>query len=656
MGGESCTRSNQQEMPAPAPKVEITVERLEGIVWSTSKSHKNREELNKNVPFVTAAVEFSGTCPNMKVYHASRYPHLENPAVESYFATLAPEYTTDKPQQQQSGTNKSSNEIKKITTLTTQEMGGTRTKTTTTTITTISTSTPKPKVCKDGQYPLVATWHDHSTVPEKSSDGNTIFTMGEEEDRNDNPHLTLTMPTSQEKQAQTIFEALASPCHSVRETAETSFEMIRNHHKLHGKKSGKNNSGLGTDTFSTAAETVCSAENTLTSASSTLAERLGKPGEKIMDLDSLLDNDSEDDDESDKVKLLSMKATYQDEAEIPPVLSSHKSKELAAAAIAAEPSSGVVGKLEDINETGPLTPLSSWMSCGTTNPEIIELRVRVIPEDADDFDEMDPSAQHLPASQDLEGVAHLVFLDQAIEEGTTVMDLPLKISHEAKLVQRDRTTLSTTPHVDLADYVTLGPNARLRVRITVRATPDQNTAHSLPPVVHNTSTTKTNSIPEQQLPFYSRSISMMLPMMERILQMPTHIGGERNSSGKNENEKAPSRDQTNNDSFTQQFRAVLPEEISKRAETFLGDWKSYSESWSLSKTIQALSDAISQRTAYKEEDIDEGDDVDDDYNGHLQWSRGKETKRLSKMKTPTARTSSTLSQSTVDSLFTGLER
>ena len=487
------------------PKVEITVERLDGIIWSTPLRVSNRDELKKQVPFVTAAVEFSGTCPNMKVYSASQFPHSKHPAVESYFASL------EDPKENQKSAHGGS-EVKKIISTTTQENGRTTTTTTTTTVTTVQSSVTPVAKYKEGHHPLVAKWHDDS-FDEKLVDSVTYFTSPQSCDEDDTrtlstqgqkaskPHLTLTLPTAAEQRRPSIFESLFAPCHQHNQPLTSTSK--RTHKEV-----------SSTLTHSTCASTTCSSGHHNSQG--------GNSSSPFRDLGSLLDDQG--------IKKGCQKGsrtpitTRQEEADVTPVVATQKSKELAATAIAAERYSAVVG------QTDSITPLS-WMTspCGTAAPEIVELRVRVMPEDSDEWDEMDPSKQHLAAAQDLEGVAHLVFLDQIIEEGTTIMDLPLKISHD-KAMKRNPTFLSTTPAVGEQDFVTLGSNARLRVRVTILPQGKRQTAQQphrlLPsfnhqPSLQHVTSMKTHALPETGLPFYSRPFSLrstFYPLVERMFQ------------------------------------------------------------------------------------------------------------------------------------------
>jgi hypothetical protein len=573
-----------------SPRVEITVERLEGIIWSTRYRPSSREELQKRVPFVTAAVEFAGTCPNMKIYSASSFPHSKNPAVESYFASLESDAWGE---QEQFGFN----EVKRIISTTTQEIieTGTTTKTTTTTITTTTTPIARKR---EGQYNLVAKWHDDS-CDDKLIDSITYFTSPPSYDdsesrsgtfttssRNANrPHLTLTLPTAAEKRELSVFPSIFSSCH-------------HRHYQVGSNNKQVFNKGvkdlMPTKTNSTAASTVCSSSARYQARNQQQSIQSGSQGEEsswpFQDLGSLLDQDYPVDEvEREEAKPPTKRL---DEADVSPLIATQKSKELAATAIAAEPSSAILGQAN--TKKGAFTPVS-WMGCGTASPEIVEIRVRVMPEDADDFDEMDPETQHLAAAQDLEGVAHLVFLDQIIEEGTTVMDLPLKLSQENKAVKRSQTSLSTTPAVGEQDFVTLGANAMLRVRVSIlpqgrkpMAPLPQSSSLFDRQALHQSNTMKTHSLPDASLPFYSRPFlrDKFIPLVERVFQTPSQylqFASERFAEvyyaqkKEEEEDTAPQR----RGPFPHEFPTVTPDEKNKKVDSkFLGDWKTYGETWS----------------------------------------------------------------------------
>ena len=349
----SSTLTVDQYLP---PKVEITVESLNGIIWSTPTHFANRDEVAKHIPFVTATVEFSGTCTNMKVHSASKFPHSRQPAVESYFASLSPDLSAGEPG--------GSGEVKKIISTTTQEVGGAKTTTTTTTITTIQGLSSFSMKQNNGQHTLMAKWQDQSTNEEKLVDSITYFTTpstcdGAEDSRaggaHSKPHLTLTLPSAMEQHNVGSF---FTPCHRAKAN-NTDPEHKKHSDDLRNAR-----------THSTAASTSCSVSSFFLSPSPALSrhakKQKGKPGPKmpslsVLELGSLLDDDSVEDDKFADIK---PSVTRQvDDADVTPVIATKQSKELAATAIATEPSSGVVGRRRDANRAGILSPISTWMSC-----------------------------------------------------------------------------------------------------------------------------------------------------------------------------------------------------------------------------------------------------------------------------------------------------
>lgn len=594
---------------AQSPQVEITVEKLEGIIWSTPIRTKSRDDLKKRVPFVTAAVEFSGTCPNMKVYSASSFPHCKNPAVESYFAAL------DKDEWESPLRQSHTNEIRRIVSTTTQEIGSTglTTKTTTTTITTTTTPVARKK---EGHHRLVAKWYDDSF-----DDANPHLSSSTSEDDTDDstgsltsahrraakPHLTLSLPSPGEQNQRSIFPSIFPSFHSRREDE-------RQNDRQNSKTATKDL--VPTKTHSTAASTTCStssARHQDRSHHQLTGSQEEDASWTFHDLGSLLDMDENDQSSEVERSKLKPRMPRQDEADVSPLIATQRSKELVATAIAAEPSSAIVGQA-DTNRDAFLRP--SWLGCGAVSPpEIVELRVRVMPEDADEFDEMDPAEQHLAAAQDLEGVAHLVFLDQIVEEGTTIMDLPLKISRNNKCTKRKGNPPS--PTLGEQDFVTLGANAMLRVRVSILSQDRHPTApqpRSLNQfdTLHQSNTMKTQAIPDVGLPFYSRPFSFtsqVFPFVERVFQTPTqfiqfaseklaevYYTKKRDEDEDDEDdETAPQR----RGPFPHEFPTVVPEDgNSKRVDSnFLGDWQTYKEPWGWPKwSSEAKSKETSRST------------------------------------------------------------
>ncbi|CAB9499965.1 expressed unknown protein [Seminavis robusta] len=535
------------------PRVEITVERLDGIVWSTPERPKNREELKKRVPFVTATVEFSGTCPDMKVFSASTYPHCTQPAVESYFASLAID------EDEQGGQR--GNEVTKITSTTTQDVGGRKTTTTTTTITKIQAGTNKQVT--DGNYPLVAKWYDDSseeklidsvtyftsppTFEDAESKAGSLLTQGRKRNR---PHLTLNLPSAGGQQRASFLSAMfAEPCKN------TAVQGMKGKHYKDNLVPAK--------THSTAASTLCSGSH---NGESPVGE--GKIRNKLTDAGSLLDKE-DDEGDAELEKAIGTMVTRKDEAIVEPVVATKKSKEMVASVIAAEPSSAVVGQT-DKSKAGvdsSFAPLS-WMDCGTAAPEIIELRVRVMPEDYDEYDEMDPEKQHLVAAQDLEGVAHLVFLDQIVEEGTTVMDLPLKISDEAKAMTR---SVSTIPMLGDQEFVTLGANAMLRVRVSILPPVRKFVAspRAGQPNLQRNLSLKTTEAQPQSWPFFSIPFSLSFSALERVFNMIQCHRGDSSGQAPRSEEETP-QNRVPPGPFPHEFPAVVPADgKAQTVESFL---------------------------------------------------------------------------------------
>ena len=95
---------------------------------------------------------------------------------------------------------------------------------------------------------------------------------------------------------------------------------------------------------------------------------------------------------------------------------------------------------------------------------------------------------------------------------------------------------------------------------------------------------KTHALPDSGLPFYSRAFSFrqqVLPVLERVLQSQYfQFASERPTKvyeQKPEKEEAPKR----RGPFPHEFPTVVPDEKSKKVDSsFLGDWKSYGQSWS----------------------------------------------------------------------------
>ena len=592
------------------PKVEITVEQLDGIDWSPSKNHRSRDEAKKHVPFVTATVEFSGTCPSMKVYSASKYPNIKNPAVESFFASLNEE-------KMQTATN----EVKKIISTTTQEAGGTTTTTTTTTITT----TQDAKLL-DGHYPLTAKWHDESNEEKlidsvefftKSCDeANSIAESGFDRGKKANrPHLSMTLPTAAEQQNPSILATLLSPCqHKQYKSGAIS---INEKGTNISRKVELNNTGSTAESTSGSAEgtnlsDLESLQAVVSHVQSQKESTVESSTSLLLALESLMDKDIDeegndadtsngsDDSDNEQLKGIQTAVTRQDEADVAPVLATKKSKGLIATAIAAETSSAVMGQTEA--QTGAFTPLS-WVACGAPSPEIIEMRVRIMPEDEDEID----------ASGTMEGVAHLVFLDQIIEEGTTVMDLPLKMTHEPKAMTRDHTYLSTTPNVGSGDCVSLNANAMLRVRVTILPQRRQQVSHSaladFHQVLRENTTMKTQSTPEgdhflANLP--SLQSQLVLPLFERFKNINfQYFVGEK---GKEEEEQETNPTiQQNKGAFPHAFPTLVQQSKNNNVESFLGEWKSYGETWSWLKAFSALArkDSLAKPQGKREKPVGE---------------------------------------------------
>ena len=579
------------------PKVEITIEQLDGIVWSTSKNHQSRDEAKKHVPFVTATVEFSGTCPSMKVYSASKYPNIKNPAVESFFASINEERMQN-----------TTSEVKKIVSTTTQEAGVTTTTTTTTTITTIQDASPK---LQEGHYPLTAKWHDESTEEKlidsvdffaKSCDeANSIAQSGFDHGKKANrPHLSMTLPTTAEQQNPSILAALLSPCQH-KQYKSDAISMGEDGANTTRKVELVNTSSTAESTIGSAVGTnlsdLESLQAVVSPAQSQKESILETSFSPLLALGSLMDKDSngeEEDDndtsndshdsENEQLKGIQTAVTRQDEANVAPVLATKKSKELVATAIAAESSSAVMGQTEV--QAGAFTPLS-WMACGAPSPEIIEMRVRIMPEDEDEID----------ASSTMEGVAHLVFLDQIIEEGTTVMDLPLKMAHEPKAMTRDHTYLSTAPIVGGGDCVSLNANAMLRVRVTILPQRGQEVNHTdladFHQVLRGNATMKTQSTPEgdhflANLP--SLQSQLVLPLLERFkhINFQYFVGENGKTDGHKSTEKNNPTIQQKKGAFPHAFPTLIQERESNKVESFLGERKSYGETWSWLKAFSAL--------------------------------------------------------------------
>jgi hypothetical protein len=570
------------ESPLP-PRVEVTVERLDGIIWSTPTRPTSKDELKKRVPFVTAAVEFAGTCPNMKVYSASKYPHCKYPAVESFFASLASEEAAEKI------SHSHGSEVTKITSTTIQDTGGKTTTTTTTTITTIHATTA-PRY-KDGHYPLVAKWYDDSneeklvdsvtfftspkTLEEAESKAGTLPTQGRS---NNGPHLTLTLPTATDRRKTSFLTTLFAPCQHPRSAAQ-----------VHRKKdNNSSDSLLPQKTHSTAASTLCSGSQNkvnITSSSSTpdFTKLYKQNSSQLTDLGSLLETSVGPNviDSGLELQASSPISNYvirKEEADVAPVVATNKSKEVAATLIAAEPSSAVVGQM-DKSKSSPSTfdPLS-WINCGSVAPEIVELRVRVMPEDSDDFDEMDPAKQHLVARRELEGVAHLIFLDQIVEEGTTVMDLPLRVPQESNAMTRTLSTLGGQ------EYVKLGANAMLRVRVTV--IPEAKVVQSQQPRLDADVSMKTEEAqPESDFAFLFRPLAISFSAFDRLYEVVKGYREARNAGMPTELESAQNKAPTG--PFPHQFPSLVTDcSRGKKVESFLGVRKTTEDSrWGWFKVI-----------------------------------------------------------------------
>lgn len=461
------------EKPIP-PKVEIFVEQLNGIMWSTSTTSKD-EELEKRVPFVTAAVEFSGTFPNMKVYSATKMPFTKRPAVESYFASLAQDHhelATD--------------------TLVIPSLQPNN-----------DPSIPHCKVMKKGVFPLVLNWHD-DTINEKLIDSIAFFTspldnkdsvdapvVKPEPTEAKKPHLSFSLPMHHPPQIPGL--SLMHQCQNGGPTA-TFKEADKFLKTLRGADTFSKGKGKDYDAHST--QTNSTASSTAPSVSASHPEAL-RTKRSLFDLESLLH-------ETDYYGYPS----DDNEQEVAQVIASRESKERAAAKLAGDPSSRFVGG----NHSGYVP---SWISCGkSATPEILEMKVRVLPEDYDEYDEMDPEFQQVASPQDLEGVAHLVFLDEVVQAGTTIMDLPLRISSDApSLTERDRTGLSLIPTIGKNDSVFLSSDATLRIRVTI--TPHGQMHAPIISSMMKASSLITSVIPNKKT--LSDNFKQMQPVMEKVL-------------------------------------------------------------------------------------------------------------------------------------------
>jgi len=460
-------------------KVEISVESLEGIVWSSNKKHKNRDEVESSVPFVTATVEFSGTCQNMKIHSASKYPHIKNPAVESYFAAL------DSNKMDSPGAE---NEIRTVKSIKTQEFDGKAIMTTTTTITSVQTEFPSAKL-KDGEYPLVAKWEneasdehgiidsvDYATKPQlfgitRNNTDVSYYIQGKSIAR---PHLSLTLPATADHQSDqplSMIKSMLSTCRHQDDLSTSSLSSIGGN-----KGKPKIKDGESVNTKSTASSSIKSALSNATMKSQLPVVGLveenpaGDSYQRIIpvrELESLLDTDLDSNNEASSglhLKEAETAITRQEEAYVEPVLATNASKERVAKALTSEISTAVFGRVE--------TPASSifgsltWMLRSKPSPEIIEMKVRVMPEDVDELDDATPGS---PFTRNLEGVAHLLFWDFIAEEGTTILDLPLKMNNENRAMTGDQTLSSKTATARNGEeeHIFLSPNAKLRIRVTI---------------------------------------------------------------------------------------------------------------------------------------------------------------------------------------------